>query len=91
MLMIPLLFEAGLESLCSEIWLVDCDESQPLQRLIARDGLSPDAAQARIAAQWPLSRKRVLADQVIANRSQPGAWQSQAMDLLNATGEEMPG
>ena len=90
-LMIPLLFEAGLEALCSEIWLVDCDEAQQLERLIARDGLNPEAAQARIAAQWPLSRKRDLADQVIANRGQPGAWQSQAMDLLNATGEATPG
>jgi len=82
-LMIPLLFEAGLESLCSEIWLVDCDASQQLERLIARAGLSPDAAQARIAAQWPLSRKRDLADHVLANRGQPGAWQAQASGLLN--------
>ncbi|WP_392345405.1 dephospho-CoA kinase [Parasynechococcus sp.] len=82
-LMIPLLFEAGLESLCSEIWLVDCDQSQQLERLIARDGLSPEAAQARIAAQWPLSRKRGLADHVIANRGQPGVWKAQAVDLLN--------
>ena len=67
-LMIPLLFEAGLESLCSEIWLVDCDESQQLKRLIARDGLSPADAQARISAQWPLSRKRELADVLIDNR-----------------------
>ena len=90
-LMIPLLFEAGLESLCSEIWLVDCDESQQLQRLITRDGLSPEAAQARIAAQWPLSRKRGLADHVLANRSQPGAWQTQALGLLNATLPADPG
>ena len=89
-LMIPLLFEAGLESLCSEIWLVDCDESQQLERLIARDGLSPDAAQARIAAQWPLSRKRGLADHVLANRGQPGAWKTQAMGLLNATAAADP-
>ena len=33
MLMIPLLFESGLEALCTEIWLVDCDEDQQLQRL----------------------------------------------------------
>ena len=90
-LMIPLLFEAGLESLCSEIWLVDCDTSQQLERLIARDGLNPEAAQARIAAQWPLSRKRGLADHVIANRGQPSAWKTQAMDLLNATGTADPG
>ena len=90
-LMIPLLFEAGLESLCSEIWLVDCDESQQLERLIARDGLSPDAAQARIAAQWPLSRKRGLSDHDLANRGQPGAWKTQAMGLLNTTGTADPG
>ena len=88
--MIPLLFEAGLESLCSEIWLVDCDESQQVKRLIARDGLSPEAAQARIAAQWPLSRKRGLADHVISNKGQPGNWQAQVMVLLNATAEVDP-
>ena len=90
-LMIPLLFEAGLESLCSEIWLVDCDESQQLERLITRDGLSAEAAQARIDAQWPLSRKRGLADHVIANQDQPGAWRAQAVGLLNPTGKEKPG
>ena len=81
-LMIPLLFEAGLESLCSEIWLVDCHASQQLERLIARDGLSPEAAQARIAAQWPLSRKRGLADHVISNAGRPGAWHPKARELL---------
>ena len=90
-LMIPLLFEAGLESLCSEIWLVDCDESQQLERLIARDGLSPEAAQARIAAQWPLNRKRGLADHVIGNRGQPGTWKAQAVGLLHATATADPG
>ena len=67
-LVIPLLFEAGLESLCSEIWLVDCEPEQQLERLMQRDGLSQAAAQARINAQWPLERKRELADRVIDNR-----------------------
>jgi dephospho-CoA kinase len=51
-LVVPLLFEAGLETLCSEVWLVDCDETQQLQRLMARDGLGEADARARIAAQW---------------------------------------
>ena len=67
-LVIPLLFEASLESLCSEIWLVDCEPEQQLERLMQRDGLSQAAAQARINAQWPLERKRELADRVIDNR-----------------------
>jgi dephospho-CoA kinase len=67
-LVVPLLFEAGLETLCSEVWLVDCDETQQLQRLMARDGLGEADARARIAAQWPLARKRQLADLVLDNR-----------------------
>jgi len=67
-LMIPLLFESGLEALCTETWLVDCDEAQQLQRLMARDQLTQADAQARIDAQWPLARKRLLADVLISNR-----------------------
>ena len=67
-LMIPLLFEAGLEGLCSEIWLVDCDEAQQLERLMQRDGLSAVEAKARVNAQWPLAKKRPLSDVLIDNR-----------------------
>jgi dephospho-CoA kinase len=73
-LMVPLLFEAGLTGLCSEVWLVDCDEHQQLQRLIARDHCSEAEARARIAAQWPLARKRPLADALISNRGEAGQW-----------------
>jgi len=66
-LMIPLLFEAGLEGLCSEIWLVDCPEAEQLRRLRSRDGLNEAEARARLAAQWPQQRKRALADVVIDN------------------------
>jgi dephospho-CoA kinase len=67
-LMVPLLFEAGLDGLCSEVWLVDCDEAQQLQRLMDRDQAGEEDARNRIAAQWPLARKRPLADRLIDNR-----------------------
>ena len=76
-LMIPLLFEASLEGLCSEIWLVDCTPELQLQRLMGRDGLSDGDARARLAAQWPLERKRPLADRVIDNRGGPGGLEPQ--------------
>ena len=76
-LMIPLLFESGLEALCSETWLVDCDESQQLQRLMARDQLNEAEAQARMDAQWPLARKRPLADVLISNRGDAAALNAQ--------------
>ena len=81
-LMVPLLFEAGLTGLCSEVWLVDCDEDQQLQRLIARDQCSEAEAQARIAAQWPLARKRPLADALISNRGEAGQWVGRLQELL---------
>ena len=83
-LMIPLLLEAGLEELCSEVWLVDCDEAQQLGRLIGRDQLSAAEAQARIAAQWPLERKRALVDRLIDNRGNPQALEASLTAHLRA-------
>jgi dephospho-CoA kinase len=85
-LMIPLLFEAGLEQLCSEVWLVDCDAAQQLQRLQKRDALSEADAKARIAAQWPLTRKRPLADRLIDNRGTPEQLERQLDALLSCSG-----
>ncbi len=83
-LMIPLLLEAGLEELCSEVWLVDCDGAQQLGRLIGRDQLSAAEAQARIAAQWPLERKRPLVDRLIDNRGNPQALEASLTAHLKA-------
>jgi len=83
-LMIPLLLEAGLEELCSEVWLVDCDEAQQLGRLIGRDQLSETEAQARIAAQWPLERKRPLVDRLIDNRGSAQALEASLASHLEA-------
>jgi dephospho-CoA kinase len=81
-LMIPLLFEAGLESLCSEVWLVTCRPESQLQRLIGRDGLSAQEARARIDAQWPLVRKQALADHLINNDGDPAALERQLAAAL---------
>ena len=81
-LMIPLLFEAGLESLCSEVWLVDCDEAEQLRRLMARDGLDAGEATNRIHSQWPLARKRALANAVINNNQASSNLPSQMNNLL---------
>lgn len=66
-LVAPLLLEAGLEAFCSEVWLVDLDEAGQLARLLARDLLNPREARQWIQAQWPLARKRGLADVILRN------------------------
>lgn len=47
----PLLFEAGLDSLCSIIWAVVCPESIRLERVMKRDNISSEMAEARFKNQ----------------------------------------
>ena len=54
---IPLLFEANLTHLVSEIWVVYCSPAQQKVRLMARNQLSAEDAQARIDAQMSLEEK----------------------------------
>ncbi len=66
-LVIPLLFEAKMTHLVTEIWVVRCSESQQLQRLIQRNHLSPEQAKARINSQLSIAEKASLADVVLDN------------------------
>ncbi|MEM9946076.1 MAG: dephospho-CoA kinase [Cyanobacteria bacterium P01_D01_bin.36] len=64
---IPLLFEANLTHIVTEIWVVTCTPQQQLQRLIERNSLTTKQAQARINAQMPLSEKSQRADHSLNN------------------------
>lgn len=66
-LVIPLLFEANMTNLVTEIWVVYCSESQQMQRLIQRNYLSEEQAQARILSQMSIQEKIALADYVLDN------------------------
>lgn len=68
-LAIPLLFEAKLTDLVTEIWVVICDRSKQISRLQQRNGLTLSQAQARIDSQLPLSHKAALADIAIDNNA----------------------
>lgn len=87
---VPLLYEGGFERTVDVVWLVYVDRATQRVRLIERDGLSPEEAAQRIAAQGDLEAKRARADLIIDNRgaveqtqSQVGhAWR-QAINLLS--------
>ncbi|WP_317106733.1 dephospho-CoA kinase [Chroococcidiopsis sp. SAG 2025] len=68
-LVIPLLFEAEMTDLVTEIWVVSCLPQQQIGRLIQRDNLTLEQAQARINSQMPLSEKCDRADVVLDNSS----------------------
>ena len=67
-LVVPLLFEARMTDLVSEIWVVSCTLEQQLARLMRRNGLTHKEAQARIDSQMPLDQKCAQADVILENR-----------------------
>ena len=64
---IPLLFEQDYADWFDEVWLVDVSKGTQLERLMARNNLSQEEAQQRIAAQLSLADKRQRAEIVIDN------------------------
>ena len=84
-LMIPLLFEAGLEAWCSEIWVVRCTALQQRERLMARNNCTEAEAMQRIAAQWPIDIKAQRADSVINNSGTQKNLEAQINSLLEPT------
>ena len=68
-LSIPLLFEAELTNIVTEIWVVSCDRELQITRLQQRNGLTLEQAETRINNQLPLFQKIASADVVINNNS----------------------
>ncbi|MBQ8081183.1 MAG: dephospho-CoA kinase [Clostridia bacterium] len=78
----PLLFEAGLEGRCDEVWCVWLPQKEQLRRLCARDGLTQALGLRRIRSQMPTLQKKRRADRVIDTRGTPGESAAQALALL---------
>lgn len=64
---IPLLFEAHMEDLCDEIWVIYVSENLQLERLMNRNQLTQQEALIRMNAQMSIEEKRKKADVVIDN------------------------
>ncbi|MBS3732891.1 MAG: dephospho-CoA kinase [Desulfobacterales bacterium] len=64
---VPLLFEAGLESFFDAVILVRGDMENRLQRVMARDNVSRQEAEALMKTQMSEAQKRKRADYVIEN------------------------
>ena len=64
---VPLLFEAGWETIPDEVWVVYVNPETQLRRLMNRNEYSKETARSRIAAQMSLEEKKRRADVVIDN------------------------
>ena len=79
---IPLLFEQGYESWFDEIWLVYVDKKTQIERLMNRDHMYVEEAQARLESQWSLSKKKKLASHIIDNSGTQKELVEQVASLL---------
>jgi dephospho-CoA kinase len=76
-----LLVEWGLADRFRPLVVVVVSPEVQLARLVARDGLSAEAAAARIASQWPVAEKARVADHVLDNSGGPESLAAQVEAL----------
>tara|TARA_A100001388_G_scaffold177034_1_gene132459 strand:+ start:128 stop:745 length:618 start_codon:yes stop_codon:yes gene_type:complete len=82
LLVIPLLFEANFEDICTEIWLVKCPSEIQKQRLITRDKISEKEAYEIINFQLSFEKKRKLSDIILDNSDDQNKWIKTISKLL---------
>jgi len=89
---VPLLIEAGMDTMVDEVWLIVVDVEIQMDRLVRRDGLSKGQALKRIKSQMPLEEKIPKADIVIdgqLNINEIGSYLKILWNNVLATGVEV--
>jgi dephospho-CoA kinase len=83
-LVIPLLAEGGRRDHVDRVLVVDVPEELQVQRLMARDHVSPEQARASLGAQATRATRLALADDVLHNTGRPDELR-EAVARLHAT------
>lgn len=78
----PTLFESGLDSVCTAVIAVSADAEIRRERIIRRDGLTPDAADLRINAGKTDEYYKQKADYFLYNNSDEKAFSKRFSDIL---------
>ena len=81
-LVIPLLFEAKFEDICTEIWLVKCPRETQKKRLMRRDKISEKEAYDSINLQLSFEEKRKYSDIILDNSDDQDKWIKTIRELL---------
>lgn len=81
LLVSPLLFESGQQTLVDTTVVVDIPESMQIKRTLARDGVSEQQVRAILAAQISREKRLKNADHVIDNRHDEGFMRAQVATL----------
>lgn len=80
---IPLLYEGHYEKEMDQVAVVYVSHKQQLERLMERNQLTKSQAQQRIDSQWPLTKKKELADLVFDNQGTVGQTKQQVYSWLS--------
>ena len=84
---VPLLFETGMDALCDETWALYLDRDMQISRIVARDGLTREQAEARIDSQMPTAQRNARATHAI-NTDQPVEKTRQVLQQLYRQAEK---
>ena len=80
-LVIPLLTEGGRRDHVDRVLVVDAPESLQIDRLMARDSVSRDQAEASLRAQAPRDARLAIADDVVLNTGRIEDLEAQVTEL----------
>ncbi len=67
---VPLLFETGMDALCDETWTLYLPREKQVARVVTRDGLTREAAEARVDSQMAAEARNARATHAV-NTDQP--------------------
>ena len=82
LLVIPLLFEAKFEDICTEIWLVKCPKEVQIKRLMKRDNISEKKALKIINLQLNFVEKFKSSDVILDNSNNENQWINKIKELI---------
>lgn len=85
---IPLLYETHYEAIMDQVAVVYVPEKIQKERLMARNHLTEEEAQQRIASQWPIETKKERADIVFDNQGTREETEQQVKKWLEKQAEK---
>ena len=80
---VPLLFESEMEDIFDKVILVYCSKEEQIKRLVKRNNITKEEAEARINSQMDINEKIKLSDFVITNEGTTEEIKKQVDDIMS--------
>ncbi len=90
LVVVPLLFEAGFEDLVDRVIVVDVPERLQIERVVARDRVTPEQVRQIISRQMPRRERVSRADYLIDNSGSRAALESRVKAIFGQLSAQSP-